>query len=407
MGTESAVTGRVRGAPNRADAQADSTRRLIDACAALVRERKIVVVGAVAAGATRQVRQLTGWGAGPFLVVASTTGTGELPSPEEAEVVLGPDEPHATMTEAVRAEAAFAANPPAGIRAAVDAFDPDGQALVLLSPVATAERFCGRQSIGGRPAAYAAMEDKTLADALWDAAGVRRAPATVVPVGDAADIARVAASLDRGLGTVWSGDAAEGLNGGADRVRWVQTPQQAGEAYSALAPVSARIRVMPFLDGVPCSIHGVVIGTEVAVFRPVELVVLRRPRHTTMLYCGISTCWDPARADRAYMRDVARAVGTHLSRTVGYRGGYSVDGIMTTDGFRPTELNPRFAGGLSTIGKGVPDLPLQLLQSATVRGIDLGVSASELEAVLLPAADAGRFGSVSRSPGGSTHRSRR
>lgn len=377
------------------------TRRLVESCAALVRGRRVVIVAGVLAGATREVRQLAGWGAGPFLVVASTRGTGELLGPDEAQVCLATAGSPLSMTEAVRAEAAFPADPPAAVRDAVAAFDPDRTALVLLSPLATADRFLGRQTLRGRPPAYEAMEDKSLADALWDAAGVTRAPAVVVDADLAIDAAR---RLDQGSGTVWSADASHGLNGGAEYVRWVRAGEraetdqaegrQAEAAYADLAAVSRRIRVMPFLEGVPCSIHGFAIGTGVAVFRPVELVVLRRPDSTRLLYCGISTCWDPAPGDREQMRDVARRVGRYLQGANGYQGGFSVDGVMTVDGFRPTEMNPRFSGGLSTIGKGVPDLPLALLQAATVRGIDLGTSAADLESVLLPAADAARFGSV-------------
>jgi hypothetical protein len=87
-------------------------------------------------------------------------------------------------------------------------------------------------------------------------------------------------------------------------------------------------------------------------------------------------------------------VGRHLLRVYDYRGGFSVDGVLTDDGFRPTELNSRFAGGLSTIGKSVPELPLELLQMATIRGIDMGIRARRLEDLLVPAADAARYGSA-------------
>jgi len=42
----------------------------------------------------------------------------------------------------------------------------------------------------------------------------------------------------------------------------------------------------------------------------------------------------------------------------------------------------------------VNELPLDLLQMATIRGIDMGVGAAQLEALLLPAADAQRYGSA-------------
>ena len=184
------------------------------------------------------------------------------------------------------------------------------------------------------------------------------------------------------------------MNGGGDRVRWVVSDDDAQAALTMLLPVSARIRVQPFLEGVPCSIHGFVLPEGVAVFRPVELVVLRSMSPRRFLYSGISTCWDPSPPDRDEMRELARRVGRHLQLQYDYRGGFSVDGVLTIDGFRPTELNSRFSGGLSTIAKGVPELPLDLIQMATIRGVDMGVTAGQLEELLLPAADASRYGSA-------------
>lgn len=50
------------------------------------------------------------------------------------------------------------------------------------------------------------------------------------------------------------------------------------------------------------------------------------------------------------MRAAGRAMGRHLASTVGFRGGFSLDGVLTSHGWLPTEVNPRFAAGLATIG---------------------------------------------------------
>lgn len=371
----------------------DPTARLAERCAELVRGRKVVLVGGVLAGATRRVRQLREWGAEAVLVVADGTGTGELPGPDEASAVVVAGPQHATLSEEVASWTRFAADPPAEARQVVEAFDPDSTALCLLSPFALVDRYLSRESLGGRPRSFLALEDKSLNDALWDTAGVSRAPARVVDA-DPDRLRAAAEDLDAGQGTVWSADASQGMNGGGDRVRWVVTDEDARAALPTLVPVSARIRVQPFLEGAPCSIHGFVLPDGVAVFRPVELVVLRSMSPRRFLYSGISTCWDPSRSDRDEMREVARRVGLHLLRVHDYLGGFSVDGVLTDDGFRPTELNSRFAGGLSTIGKSVPAVPLDLVQMATIRGIDMGVTAEQLEEVLVPAADARRYGSA-------------
>lgn len=371
----------------------DLATKLVASCAEIVRGRKVVLVGGVLASATRRVRQLRGWGAAAVLVIADGVGTGELPAADEAHTVVVQGPKLATLSEEVASWVSFAADPPPAAREAAEAFDPEGAALCLLNPFALVDLYLGRESLGGRPQTFWALEDKSLNDALWDAAGVRRSPALVVDA-DPALVRAAAHELDAGHGTVWSADASRGMNGGGDRVRWVVTDDDARAALKTLLPVSVRIRVQPFLEGVPCSIHGFVLPDGVAVLRPVELVVLRSVSPRRFIYAGISTCWDPSPSVRDEMREVARRVGRHLQTEHEYRGGFSVDGVLTADGFLPTELNPRFAGGLSTIGKSVPELPLDLLQMATIRGIDLGVGARGLEELLVPAADAQRYGSA-------------
>lgn len=372
---------------------------LVTRCTALVAGRDVVLVVAVVAGVTDRVRQLRAFGARRVLVVAENVGTGELPGAHEAEyVVVPPARAARRARDQIAGWVAFAADPPQAARVAVQRFDPGGGALCLLDHVATAPSYLGRESLGGRTAKAARLEDKTRCDRLWEECGVPHAAYRVVPTEPGALLA-AARGLDQGLGTVWSGDAATGVNGGGDSVRWVRPgvdmESDGARVAAFLAPTSPTTRVMPFLEGVPCSIHGFVVDDGVAVFRPVELCVLRgtdadgRPRlHSG----GISTCWDPPAADREHMRWVARTVGEHLRATEGYRGGFSVDGVLTTDGWLPNELNPRFSGGLATIARGVPELPMQLLQDAVVRGRDVGARARVVEDLLLPAADAHRFG---------------
>ena len=153
-------------------------------------------------------------------------------------------------------------------------------------------------------------------------------------------------------------------------------------------------RVMPFLEGLPCSIHGIVLPDGVAVFRPAEMLVLRGPEG--FVYLRASTLWDPPPAERQAMRRFARRVGEHLSSAYGYRGAYTVDGVMTSRGFRPTELNPRVGaamGMLSPKGAPGPAVPFTLLHYALIEGCRPGVSAAELESAVLALADGTRFGS--------------
>ncbi|MDQ3973363.1 MAG: hypothetical protein M3276_03345, partial [Actinomycetota bacterium] len=102
----------------------------------------------------------------------------------------------------VRAIDAALADLPADARRALQRFDPDGCALVVTSLFSQLEAVAGRRVLGARPQAWRRLEDKTLVDAVWDAAGVARVPSAVVPA-TRSHLLAAAADLDRGLGTVW------------------------------------------------------------------------------------------------------------------------------------------------------------------------------------------------------------
>ena len=216
-----------------------------------------------------------------------------------------------------------------------------------------------------------ALEDKLLAEELWTAAGVPAAPSRIVPV-DRTALAAAADEVAGPLGSVWSGDARGGFNGGGNFVRWVTDEHEAAAAFAFFAPRCDRVRVLPFLDGVPCSIHGMVLPDGTAVFRPVEIAMLRDPVRHRFVYGGLGTFWDPPAADRDEMRDVARRVGEQLRAAYGYRGGFGVDGVLTADGFRPTELNSRMSAGLSTVA-AVDRAFMSLLQTNLLAGVDTGL----------------------------------
>jgi hypothetical protein len=151
---------------------------------------------------------------------------------------------------------------------------------------------------------------------------------------------------------------------------------------------------MPFLDGIPCSIHGIVLPDGVAVFRPVEMVTLRRGRE--FVYAGCATYWDPPDEVREQMRSIARSRSTarrrrRLPRCV-HRGRCG-----DRRGFWPTELNPRFGAGLNAIARA-SGAPILLVNDLVVGGHDLGRPAAEIEA---------RTARTGRRPPGRWHLDRR
>lgn len=345
--------------------------------------RRVVVAGAVAAAWTGHVDVLRAAGATDVLIVA-TEGRGIGPVPEAPTVLLEPP-PSLSLMERLHHGNATLADPPPTARAALDEFDPTGEALVVGSFLNPAPALAGRPFVAHRRPSWVALEDKVVIDRFWDRAGVRRLPSVVVSIDGAAD---AAAGVDRGAGTVWAADARDGLHGGATRTRWVT--DDPGAVAADLRPVCDSVRVMPFVEGVPCAVHGIVLPDGVVVVRPVEMVTLRRGHD--LVYAGCATYWDPPGEIRDEMRGVARRAGEQLAREVDFRGAFTVDGVAAADGFWPTEMNPRFGAGLTTIARAAGEVPLLLVNDLIVAGRPIGRTAADLEAELVEAADEHRGG---------------
>ncbi len=284
------------------------------------------------------------------------------------------------------------ADPPDWLRRELTQYDPYGEALVIGTPYVSLPSFAGRPVLNHRRPGWVELENKTTIDALWDHLGAARAPAVVLDL-DMDALVRASAVLDRGAGVVWSGDGPC-INGGANYVRLVRTPEDAHRAFTALSHGCDQVRVMPFLEGVSVSVHGIVFPDGTAALRPIEMVVPRRRGTARFLYAGCASYYDPPGWIREQMRDLARRVGEHLRATVGYRGTFTLDGIATEEGFLPTEINTRYGGAMVCLEDSLPELPLALLQVALVAGHDVGVGAERFEETLLAAADLRRSGAI-------------
>ena len=364
--------------------------RLTAAARSLLSGRRVILAHMPVAGAGPLVGQFDALGAERSFVLGPFVGTGELPDPATTDW-YSLDIEAADPIDVFRQFERAMAEPPDDLVAALDAFDPGRDALVLVMPFDATTSVAGRPAFGARRPAWVALEDKTTNDALFERAGVACAPSEIVAAADRPALGAAAARIDRGAGTVWSGDAREGFNGGGVLVRHVTGPDRATAVAGLMAAHCDRVRVAPFLDGIPCSIHGVVADDGIAVFRPMEMVVLRTP-DTQFRYAGVASYWDPPVAARDEMRAAARHVGALLHDEVGFAGSYGIDGVLTADGFRPTELNPRMGGGLSVVARAVPDIPLFPLHWIAAAGRPLGVTAHELEETLTAAADTRRGG---------------
>ncbi len=256
--------------------------------------------------------------------------------------------------------------PPAELADWLSAVDPGRSLLALGGTFTHVDSLCGRQVHGWRRPEWAAWEDKTRIESLWREAGVPSPPHAVLPVGDPA-LPDIMIRLDRGLGVVLALDSTRGFLGDSTGLRWVRNPREPAGALAWCQGKTDRLRVAAFVPGVPCSVLGMVLADGVAVFDPIEIVTLRDPARDALVFCGSSTWWRPGAQAADLIRRHARSAGARLA-AFGFRGMFSVDGILNGNDFRATELNPRHASGLG-LRAGWPRFPGYLFQRAMQEGM--------------------------------------
>ena len=349
-----------------------------------------IVAGAIAQSSVAFAGHLTRAGAERVLAVGAHRGVGDIDEKVD-HIVVGDAITGFGMTTIRDADRALR-DPPAALLEAVDRFDPDGSARSIVDVTMAAGTMSGRPTFGARPRSWEALEDKIGVAELWNTAGIRSAPMECVELDPADAVLAAHRRLASPEGTVWSVDAAAGWHGGAHGTHWVPNERVAARVVDGLDPRHRRVRVMPFLAGPPCSIHGMVLETTTIAFRPIEtLTYLDRP-HARLVYCRASSHWDPPPDDRDEMRSVAVAVGEALRARVGFRGVFTVDGVLTTEGFRPTEVNPRFGAALPMAMATLAGEPLNLylVHLAVVEGL-IDPDAPALERWVSDNMDATRF----------------
>lgn len=352
--------------------------------------KRFLLVGSQSlAGLASLGRELTSLGADAPFLLASQLGRDALPAGIDAAFASLDLPRAATPILSIRQYEERVLSLPDPIVRAIDRWDPERRARALcrftLAPV---KQVAGRPRYADRAAEWAELEDKTLVPAFFDAIGVRRGPLAVVRA-DPDSLRGAALRVDRGQGTVWSGDARDGVNGGSTHVRWIRCDASASEAEVFFGRSCGRVRVQPFFEGIPCSVHGFVVADGVAIFRPVETLTFRRPSGGQFVYAGSNTFWDPNSKDREEIRSVARTVGKALHSLLGYRGVFTLDGVLAEEGFIPTEINPRLGAAFDLL-QGDAELPLTALALAAQHGERLDFRPAELERLVLEAADARR-----------------
>lgn len=359
--------------------------------------KKVIVAGDVLAGLIPRARMIRQLGAeSTFMLATEGMGTGDAPTEEDGHWMALDAPLSDNIVQAIHAGQRLLSNLPRHAKEALDLYDPSKEAMVVGTFLHEQATVAGRNALAYRKPEWLALDDKTTIDAVWDRIGVKREPSEVVSV-DKNAILAANKRLDTGGGVVWSSDSKEGINGGATGVRWIRSAADIDKALEYYQEHCDRLRIMPFLEGIPCSIHGLVFPDYVAAFRPVEMVVLRKQDSSEFFYAGTATFYDPAPADREAMRKTAKQVGNALRDMVNYRGLFTIDGVMTEKGFRPTELNPRSGAGIQPLLKGLPDFPLELIAQAVISGSDSDFKPKDLEKLIVQTADEQRGGGTWRA----------
>jgi hypothetical protein len=327
-----------------------------------------------AAAAKGAIESLQEHGADDFFLIAGSEGTGDRPDlPPEQMVLLNTS--GSTIMEGIRAFYAALRNLPSEVVAKIDAWDPGRRALVFGSWLDADAAIAGRHQFGGRPSPWALLEDKITVSDLWDRAGIPRPDYRIVPVTEAA-VGQAMGVLNQGTGVVITADNKAGWHGGGEMSRVISGTEGITAAVSDLAPYADVVRVTPYLTGTPCSIHGVIFPDYVLTVRPVEMVTM--VQGNKFRYSGTASYWRPETAAVESMRELAVQLGAHLRESLGYRGTFTMDGVLTGDRFLPTELNPRYGAGFATL-TGDAEVRSTLVHQLLVAGVEAEWRPGELE----------------------------
>ncbi|MEM9561153.1 MAG: hypothetical protein AAGA93_00960 [Actinomycetota bacterium] len=341
---------------------------LVDRLLAIYGGRPWIVAAEVDQGAVGLAAHLRDAYGAEVLAVGARPGVGDL-DPDVPLVSIDLP-PATTIRGAIDSAQAALVEPPPLVQADVDDWDPAGAARVIGGPLLRSATMLGRPTFGPRLAPWVALEDKVRIEPVLAEAGLDVVPREIVDADDRAGLLAAHRRLASPSGTVWAGDDRSGQHGGGEGTHWVTDDRDATALAERLGAYD-RVRVLPFVEGVPCSIHGLVVGPDrIAAFRPCEMMTLRDRSARRFVYARASTHWDPSPADRSAMVGAARRVGEVLAERVGFRGMFTLDGVLGADGFVATEVNPRLGAALPNQHPtaGGAEIRLHLVNHAVIDG---------------------------------------
>ncbi|GIE91907.1 hypothetical protein [Actinoplanes regularis] len=215
-----------------------------------------------------------------------------------------------------------------------DDFDPARRAVLLVTDPLDPREVGDRHLFGAKHPSWSFVEHKSVVDTVWDVMGVDRAES--VALDRPGTLLRPDGLAPTGIVASWQRLGEAPVAGGSG-IRTTLTEIDDGRF---------RVRIMPHLTGRPCRLHGLTSADTTVVFPPLELLVPQRREGGSFLCAGAAPLSAP---EQAPLTALTRRLGDQLRACLAYRGGFSVDGILTPDGFRPTDLNTRVTSALESL----------------------------------------------------------
>ncbi len=218
-------------------------------------------------------------------------------------------------------------------------YDPDRRAKVIGPAWLKGKELLGRRVLGHRPDQWTEFEfDKIGTDQFFDSVGVPRADSLVVET-KYFDFQDCWKRYDQGKGIVLVG---EGNFTGGSGLLFIKSSHSVTAVYEWLRNKSiSKIKVVSNLPGPAFCSHGFVLNDSCPTTPPYESISLEKSVEGEIEWIGSSSALVVREDERNRIHRFTEQVGNQLRQTLNYRGSFCLDGVLTPDGPKFTEINTR------------------------------------------------------------------
>ncbi len=221
----------------------------------------------------------------------------------------------------------------------MEKFDPDHQARVIGPAWLKEKELLGRKVIGHRPDQWTEFEfDKIGTDQFFDSVGVPRVDSLVIET-RYFDFQECWKRYDQGKGIVLVGDG--NFTGGCG-LQFIKSSNNLNAAHQWLRNKSiSKVKVESNLPGPAFCCHGFVLNNSCATTLPYESISLEKSQQGEIEWIGSSSAFVVSEDEHKSISRFTEQVGNQLRQTLNYRGSFCLDGVLTPDGPKFTEINTR------------------------------------------------------------------